>query len=427
MNGELRRAGIKTDIKGLHVSICRLSLRRHDDYVEDMKTEFDILIVGAGLAGLTTALACAESGATVAVLDRNPVGVVSDGRATALSATSLRLFENLGVDLVGLTQPIQDMLVTEGGPNSPWRLHFAGNGDGGDLGALIENTPLKTALLQRVTAKKNIKILAPIGVHDVEHIPTGVTAQTDQGILTARLLIAADGRESVLRRKAGITTQRFDYDSTSLVTTIAHDLPHDGLAWQRLILGGALAVLPLTGHRSQIVWSGPSAGIHAATEMDEDSFLALLSEKMDGYLGEMSLTADRQSYPLRLQMADGFTGVRLALVGDAAHVIHPLAGQGFNLGVRDAAAIADGIKMARNTGQDIGVASLLEYDHWRNADSRSLGVVTHLISETSRGHSGVIGHIRRLGLALTDRSLVIKSALAKQAAGESRELPDLMR
>jgi 2-octaprenyl-6-methoxyphenol hydroxylase len=392
-----------------------------------MKTEFDILIVGAGLAGLTTALACADSGATVALLDRKAVEVGSDGRASALSTTSLRLFENLGVDLKGLTQPIKDMLVTECAPNSPWRLHFEGDGDGGDLGALVENAPLKAALLKQVKLQKGVSIFAPIGIQDIARSAKNVMAETDQGTLTAKLLIAADGRDSLLRRKAGITTQRFDYDSASLVTTISHELPHDGLAWQRLIPGGALAVLPLTGQRSQIVWSGPTAGIQAATAMDDDSFVALLSEKMDGYLGDMSIIAQRQCYPLRLQMADGFTAIRLALVGDAAHVIHPLAGQGFNLGIRDAAAIADGVKMARDTGQDIGVASLLEYDHWRNADSRSLGVVTHLISETSRRNSGSIGHIRRLGLALTNRSTATKSALVKRASGEARELPTLMR
>ncbi len=392
-----------------------------------MKTDFDVIIIGAGLVGLTTALACAESGADVALLDRAMIKSGADGRASALSTTSLRLFENLGVDISGKLQPIQDMLVTEGTPNSPWRLHFEGDGDGGDLGALIENPTLKSALVDRVRASKSIDCFASISVQGFEESGGHVTVQTDQGQFSASLLVAADGRNSVIRRKAGITVQRFDYDAASLVTTISHELPHDGLAWQRIIKGGALAVLPLTEARSQIVWSGPTAAINAAAAVEESDFLSLLSEKMDGYLGDMTLTAPRQSYPLRLQVADRFSTGRIALVGDAAHVIHPLAGQGLNLGLRDAAALADGVNSAIMTGQDIGVTALLDYDLWRNADTRQFGMLTHLISEISGTKLTAFGHARRLGLALTNNSSILKSALEKRASGDGRELPDLMQ
>lgn len=392
-----------------------------------METEFDIVIVGAGLVGLTTALACAESGASVALLDRTAIATGQDGRASALSSTSLRLFKNLGVDLSGTLQPIRDMLVTEGAPDSPWRLHFEGDGDGSDLGALIENPHLKAALIERVAALQSIQTFAPITVHEFNDDTAQVTLDTDQGQLTAKLLIAADGRNSVLRRKAGITVQRFDYDAASFVTTISHDLPHDGLAWQRIIKGGALAVLPLTGNRSQIVWSGPTQSVQAAAAVSEPDFLALLSEKMDGYLGEMACIAARQTYPLRLQVADGFSKGRVALVGDAAHIIHPLAGQGLNLGLRDAAALADGVKTAVETGQDIGVTSLLDYDLWRNTDTRAFGFLTHVISEVSGTNIAGLGHMRRLGLAVTNRSSALKSALGKRASGDSQNLPSLMQ
>lgn len=392
-----------------------------------MKTEFDIVIVGAGLVGLTTALSCADSGAKVALLDRAAIATGSDGRASALSTTSLRLFQNLGVNLSGKLQPIRDMLVTEGTPDSPWRLHFEGDGDGEDLGALIENPDLKAALISRVSEGKFIQTFAPISVQGFEDNGDEVALDTDQGQLTAKLLIAADGRNSVLRRKAGITVQRFDYDAVSLVTTLSHSLPHDGLAWQRIIKGGALAVLPLTGDRSQIVWSGPTKSVQAAGAVNETDFLALLSEKMDGYLGEMALIAPRQTYPLRLQVADGFSKGRIALVGDAAHIIHPLAGQGLNLGLRDAAALADGVKTAIETGQDVGVTTLLEYDLWRNTDTRSLGFLTHVISEISGNKNPVLSHARRLGLTLTNTFPALKSSLAKRASGDGRDLPGLMK
>jgi len=379
-------------------AICRLSLCPMDAYVCAMKTEFDILIIGAGLVGLTTALACAQSGAQVALLDRRDIEVGHDGRASALSSTSLHLFVNLGVEILADVQPIRDMLVTEGAPNSPWRLHFEGGGDSksepSDLGGIIENSRLKSALIAKV--------------------------------LTAQLLIGADGRESAVRRKAGISRQRFDYAAASLVTTISHTLPHDGLAWQRIIKGGALAVLPLTGARSQIVWSGPTKAIDAAAALSDPAFLALLSEKMDGYLGQMQLTAPRQTYPLRLQIADQFSKGRIALAGDAAHIIHPLAGQGLNLGLRDAAALAEGIKSARGTGQDLGVASLIDYALWRNTDTRVLGALTHMISESSSA-KGPIGHIRRLGMAMINRSPDLKSMFETRAAGENRDLPELLK
>ena len=392
-----------------------------------MKTDFDVIIVGAGLVGLTSALACAESGAKIALLDRTAIKAGTDGRASALSATSLRLFENLKIDLSSHLQRIQDMLVTEGTPDSPWRLHFEGDGDGKDLGALIENPALKSVLIDRVKYTTSIQCLEHVSIQDFVDEGGKVSLQTDQGNYSARLLIAADGQQSSFRRKSGITVQRFDYDAVSLVTTVSHELPHDGLAWQRIIKGGALAILPLTENRSQIVWSGPTKAVMAAAALEEAEFVSLLSEKMGGYLGLMELTAPRQTYPLKLQVADSFSKGRIALVGDAAHIIHPLAGQGLNLGLRDVAALADGVKQAVETGQDIGVTGLLDYDLWRNVDTRSLGLLTHVISEVSGVKFSAIGHARRLGLVLTNRLPGLKSALEKRAAGEARALPSLMK
>ena len=394
-----------------------------------MKTDYDVIVVGAGLVGLTTALACARSGASVALLDRREVDKGQDSRVSALSSTSLCLFANLDVDIAGHLQPINDMLVTEGSPDSPWRLHFKNSDDSqaGSLGAIIENPLLKAALIERVCETETIQIIAPAEIQTFENNTTDVRVDVGEAKLEAYLLVAADGRESSIRKKAGITVQRFDYDAASLVTTISHQHPHDGLAWQRIIKGGALAVLPLTGNRSQIVWSGPSKAVNAAAAIPEAEFIALLSEKMEDYLGEMHCRAARQSYPLRLQVADSLCEGRIALVGDAAHIIHPLAGQGLNLGLRDAAALAEGVKGARKTGQDIGVASLLEYELWRDVDIRTLGALTHGIHEISGTKMAPIGHARRLGLAMINRSSILKSELKKRAAGNARDLPELLQ
>jgi 2-octaprenyl-6-methoxyphenol hydroxylase len=393
-----------------------------------MSKTCDTLVIGGGLVGLTTALALAKTGLSVILVDRDDLDrQAPDGRASSLAPSSLRLFENLDVEIKRHVQPIRDMLVTEGAPDSPWRLHFEGDGDGADLGGIIENTHLRAALLKALKSTPEISVFSPAQADILTRDGSGVIADINGETVEAKLLVAADGRESVLRRRAGITSQRFDYDVAALVTILSHALPHDGLAWQGFSATGPMALLPLTGQRSQLVWSGPTAAIQAATQLPEADFLALLSERSGGYLGALSLGAPRASWPLRLQMADAFTAERFALVGDAAHVIHPLAGQGLNLGLRDAASLADGLSDARQTGQDIGVSGLLDYESSRRTDAKLLGATTHSLSKLFQVKRTAIGHARRLGLSLTNRSSIAKSGLQREAAGEIGTLPRLMR
>lgn len=396
-------------------------------YVEHVSENYDILIAGAGLVGLTMALCAANVGLNVGLIDKNPVEPSGDGRASALSSDALCLMENLSVDIADHVEPIRDMLVTEGPPNSPWRLHFDGTDDEtSNLGAMIENRYLKSALINSVKTNPNIGLLTPVSIHHAKHDPSGASLKTDQGEFEAKLLIAADGYNSILRRKSGITVQKFEYDSVALVTIISHKNQHDGLAWQRFFQGGPLAVLPLKNQRSQIVWSGPEKALEAAKTMAEPDFLALLSEKMDAYLGALALDAPRKTWPLRLQIADQFTSDRLALIGDAAHIIHPLAGQGLNLGLRDAAALADGLKLAKDTGQDIGVAGLLNYQSARNLDTRLMGATTHSLSRLYALKNPVISHLRRAGLTLTGGSKSLTQLLQAQASGQTDHTPSLM-
>lgn len=378
--------------------------------------------------GLTTALAGVGAGLRVALIDRAPLDrVVADGRASSLAPTSLQMFENLGVEIADHVQPLRDMLVTEGQPDSPWRLHFEGDGDGGDLGGLVENAHLRAALLKAIAAQTELTLFAPVEAQVSARDASGVQIDVGGQEITAALLVAADGRDSALRRASGINVNATSYNAASLVAIVEHDAPHDGLAWQGFAQTGPLALLPLTEQRSQVVWSGPTAAIEAAVALPEADFLGLLRERSGDYLGAMRLSTSRASWPLRLQIAETFVAERLALVGDAAHVIHPLAGQGLNLGLRDVASLIEGVMDARAAGQDIGVAGLLEYDAARRPDVKLMGAATHGLFNLYQVKSTAIGHLRRAGLFLTNRTTALKSAMRLEAAGQTGTLPRLMQ
>lgn len=391
-----------------------------------MKTQFDAIIIGAGLTGISTALACAQGGQlSIALIDaRDPNAAPSDPRVSALSAAALRMYERLGVELGTHLQMIEDMLVSEGGPASPWQLHF--NADA-PTGGIVENDHLRAALLGRIAQNEAITLIAPKSYASTERSPREVSVTLGDGTeLYASLLIAADGRNSRLRTQAGITTRTEAYDQKALVTIITHELPHDGLALQRFLPGGPLGVLPLPGQRSQIVWSDRAEAIDAALALPDKDFCNILQERMGDYLGEIQLNGPRSAWPLALQMASAMTAERLALVGDAAHVIHPLAGQGLNLGLRDAAALADGLVRAKRAGQDIGVAGFLEYPAWRQGDMRSMAMMTDGLNRLFRAR-GPIGHLRRIGLSAVNTQPLLKHFFAQEAAGEIGTLPRLMR
>ena len=394
-----------------------------------MSIHFDIIIIGAGLTGQTAALAAAEAGLTAALVDgRKVTDVPDDGRASALAASSMRMLTRLGVDVLDRVQPFEDMLITEGLSDSPWRMHFDSQDHGEPTAFMIENGKLYAALLSAVQSREKITLISPARVSDWAMAATGASVTLDSGdVLTGDLIVAADGRNSATRKAAGISVDRKVYDQSALVTTIAHEHPHDGLALQRFLPGGPLAVLPLTGNRCQIVWSDKTAAIAAAMRLGDTAFLGLLTERVGDYLGDITLAAPRQSYPLSLQTAQTFFGTRLALIGDAAHVIHPLAGQGLNLGLRDVAALFNGVSEAQSNGQDIGFAGLLDYERWRGVDVRSMGLMTDGLSRLFGAKSPLAGHARRAGLSALNNNEIAKRFFMQDAAGEMGDLPALMR
>jgi len=401
-----------------------------------VKTDFDIIIIGAGLVGQAAALAIAYKGASVCLLDaRDPYDGLAadfDGRASAVAASSFAMLGHLGgaAALEGQVQPMTDMLIADGGIGniSPLMLHFDSADIGGPTGYMIENRLLRKALLERIEVSDTVTLNAPVEIKDTAR-GSGQVAVTlaDSSTLTATLLVAADGRNSDIRREAGIDVQRWDYDQKAIVTTIKHELPHDGVAHQIFFPGGPLALLPLTDNRCNIVWSDKTAAIEAAMALDAAAFTAELTRRIGDFLGGISLCAPRAAYPLSLQMAERYTDTRLALVGDAAHAIHPIAGQGLNMGLRDAAALADVIAEARAVGLDIGGAALGDYAAWRNFDNKALAMSTDILNRLFSNNIAPMRHARRLGLAAVNRFTPAQTFFMQEAAGEAGVLPSLLR
>jgi 2-octaprenyl-6-methoxyphenol hydroxylase len=406
-----------------------------------VRHEFDILIVGGGLIGQITALACAQKESlSIALVDGRDLfdqnNLSRDGRAFALTPGSLNLLKALNLDIEAFLQPMRDMLITDGpiGEEPAWRLHFGSEG-AEFVAKMVESTPLSQAVWGAVSEAANISIFAPRRITGLTHDVSGVSGRLDKDIVKARLLIASDGANSAIRDAAGIATDGRDYGQKALVTTISHSLPHDSLALQRFLPGGPLAVLPLTGQRSQIVWSDKAQAVDAACALDEETFLAELSLRIGLHLGELNSPAPRQSYPLRLQLAQDYVGTRMVLVGDAAHVIHPLAGQGLNLGLRDVAALYDVLHEAVSLGRDIGGAVLGDYAAWRKVDVTSLAAATDGLSALyenpkgplSRPIAKTIGHFLRLGLSMVNETDALKGFFMQQASGQVGDVPSLLK
>jgi len=397
-----------------------------------MNTQFDIIIIGAGLVGQAAALACAHKGANVCLLDAASPDAIADQRASAIAASSYAMFEHLAIAplIKNHVQPITDMLIADGavGDVSPLTLHFDSADADGPTGYMVENKVLRDALLSQIKSHKNVKLIAPVNIQNVNRRADSATVTLEgQTPLTASLIVAADGRNSNLRRDAAIDVQRFGYDQKAIVTTFTHELSHDGVAHQIFFPGGPLALLPLTGQRCSIVWSDTARAVDAAMALDEASFAAELARRIGGFLGEIKLTAPRQAFPLNLQMAEQYTAERLVLIGDAAHAIHPIAGQGLNMGLRDAAALADVVESSLLTGLDIGGAAIGDYEAWRNFDNKMLGMTTDLLNRLFSNKLTPLRHARRLGLAAVNRFKPAQQFFMKEAAGISGELPSLLR
>ncbi|MFN3663705.1 UbiH/UbiF/VisC/COQ6 family ubiquinone biosynthesis hydroxylase [Yoonia sp.] len=399
----------------------------------------DMIIVGGGLNGPALALAAAQAGFTVTIIDSLPLPVHKDpdfdGRSYALALTSMRLLRGIGIwpVIVEKAQPMLEIKVTDGrageGP-SPWMMHFDhAEIEEGPMGYLVEDRHLRRAFLDAMAADERITHLAAETVVGQQVAPGGVTVTLASGAtLDATLLIGSDGRKSGTAARAGIKRTGWDYGQTAVVCAVTHDKPHNGIAHQFFMPAGPLAILPLTGNRSSIVWSETTARAKALMVMDEASFTAALKPAFGSFLGDISLTGARFSYPLNLTLANSLIADRVALVGDAAHGIHPIAGQGLNAGLRDVAALADVLATARSRGEDIGSAQTLQrYQEWRRFDTATLALATDTFNRLFSNDKPLIRAARDIGMGLINSAPRLRRGFMRQAAGLNGHLPRLMQ
>jgi len=403
----------------------------------------DVLIGGAGFAGLALAIALRQSLApsfSVAVADPALAGAAKDGRASAIVAAARRLFETIGVWQDVEAQPILDMVVTDSRLTDAVRpvfLSFDGDVEPGEPFAhMVENGPLLAALAAK--AKDEGVTLAPAAVTDLKFATDRATNRTNVRLsngnaLATRLVVAADGARSAIRERAGIASHGWSYGQSAIVTTVAHERDHHGRAEEHFLPAGPFAILPLTrdaagGHRSSIVWTEESQAAARIVALPEAEFHAELERRFGLHLGEIAAVGPRRVLPLGLSVARAFVAARLALVGDAAHVIHPIAGQGLNMGLKDVAALAEVIVDAVRLGLDPGALAVLErYQRWRRFDTMAMGIATDGLNRLFSNQSDALRLLRDVGLGLVDRLPALKHLFIREAAGLVGEVPKLLR
>lgn len=398
------------------------------------ETRVELIVVGGGLVGLTLGIACAEAGIEVAVIDReDPATMLAepfDGRTTAIAHGSQQVLQGIGLWplLAAEAEPILEIRVADGG--SPLFLHYD-HSDIGDqpLGYIVENRVLRRALMTRAAELPSLRHLAPLAVERVERALSGATAHlADGSMLRGELVAACDGRHSPLRRAAGIETLEWTYPQISIVCTVRHEKPHLGIAVEHFLPAGPFAILPMTGNRSSIVWTERAELAPRLLALDATAFAAELGRRFGDFLGALEVVGPRFSYALSLLHAERYAASRLALVGDAAHVIHPIAGQGLNLGIRDVAALAELVVDARRLGLDIADQGVLErYERWRRFDNIMLAAVTDSLNRLFSNAVPPVKLARDLGLAMVDRLPPVKRLLMRHAMGVVGDLPRLVR
>ncbi len=397
----------------------------------------DVIILGGGLVGATLALALDVHGVTSIVIDpADPAVMLApgfDGRASAIASATGRMLDAIGIGamLAGQGCAIRHIRVSDG--LEPGKLDFKPDEGDGALGTMYENKLLRRALFDAATAAKHVDLRMQTRATEVVRGPAGVVATLDDGTtVRAPLLIAAEGRNSPTREAAGITVARWQYDHAAIVGAFHHEYPHEDIAYEIFYPSGPFALLPLPddeiGHRSAIVWSVKGEDGPAMMKLGDRAFLAEATKRMGGFLGELSAASPRASYPLGFHHAARITAERLVLVGDAAHGIHPIAGQGLNLGLRDAATLAEVLVDGKRLGLDLGDPALLErYQRWRGLDTFMVAAATDTLTRLFGIPGKTASAVRRFGIGAVDRLPPLKNRFMAEARGETGTLPKLLQ
>ncbi len=401
--------------------------------------QVDAIISGGGMVGLTLALALGQGGLKVVVVDALPPEQIMvpafDGRVSALAYAAVRMMRALGVwpHLEDHAQPIREILVSDGAVGrtaSPFSLHFDAQEVGADsLGHIAENRHIRGALYAAVASEKNITLIAPATVSSLTVEPAHVVARLSDGSeFQAALAIAADGRESRLRAQMGIGVIAWSYPQTGIVATVHHAQPHQGVAYEHFLPSGPFAILPMTGDRSSLVWTEAKDKTPAMLALDDDAFNAEVAARFGAHLGATQVVGGRWSYPLNFHLARDFVRPRFALAGDCAHGIHPIAGQGLNLGLKDAAALAETLLDAARLGRDIGTADVLKrYERWRRFNSFTLAASTDALNRLFSNDIAPLRQLRDLGLGIVDAIGPARRFFMRHAGGDIGKLPRLMK
>ncbi|MEZ5894472.1 MAG: UbiH/UbiF/VisC/COQ6 family ubiquinone biosynthesis hydroxylase [Parvularculaceae bacterium] len=418
-----------------------------------MSERFDIVIIGGGPAGGLAALALSARGFSVAVVDAGDPAVMRggafDGRTSAISYASARVFKRLGLwePIAPEAEPIRDILVTDGkaksrlsdGAVSSFQLHFDSSELGPDqpLGWIVENRVIRDVLFDAIDADPNVTLLAP-ATRAATSFDAGEARVTlkDGRVLSAALVIAADGRGSPLRAEAGIKTNEWRYNQTGIVATVAHERPHQGVAHEFFLPSGPFAILPMTPvreggqnkkYRSSLVWTERADAAPAYMALDDDKFRLEIENRFGDHLGAVTPAGPRWSYPLAFTLAQSYIAPRLALIGDAAHAIHPIAGQGYNLGIKDIAALADVLAEGRDVGLDIGALTVLQnYQRWRRFDSAALALGCDSLVRLFSNDIAPLRFARDVGMAAAGKFKPMREFFMRQAGADLGALPSLM-